>query len=83
MGASTKTQCKYIDELNLDDEHNRPVLFECSDGTVYKFYRHWDGFDRLYNCQFCKLIGRKQDVFECLNENEWQNCPYYTLKERI
>jgi hypothetical protein len=73
-------QCPYVvdkKELIIDGVHNVAKEFECGDGTIYTFYYHWDGFDQYYNCQFCKLIGRKKDVFECLNESEWHECSYY------
>ena len=76
--SSVKTQCKFVDtEINPNPAFNTPCYFECSDGTQYTYYYHFDGFDKYYNCQFCKLIGRKKDVFECLNENEWKECSYF------
>ena len=77
MSTSIKTQCPYIFTGNIDLTFNEYKYYPCSDGTLYTFYYHFDGFDQYYNCQFCKLIGRKRDVFECLNESEWKECPYY------
>jgi hypothetical protein len=79
--TSVKTQCPYIDiNIILDGNmFNKKVVYECSDGTEYVYYHHFDGFDEYYNCQFCKLIGRKRDVFECLNESEWKECDYYRI----
>jgi len=72
------SECPFINrDIKLDLRLNKPVEYECQDGTIYIFYSHFDGFDRTYNCQFCKLIGRKRDVFECLNESEWRECHYY------
>jgi hypothetical protein len=83
MATSIDTQCPYIDiNIPADGIYNDEMYYECSDGTVYIFYKHWDGFDEKYNCQFCKLIGRKKDVFECLNENEWKECPHYKFHDK-
>jgi hypothetical protein len=51
------------------------------DHDGYVFYRHDDGFGKVTNVQFCKLIGRKRDPFECLNESEWKAWPYYRNNE--
>ena len=32
----------------------------------------------IENVQFCKKIGRKRDVFECLNECEYKACYAYS-----
>jgi hypothetical protein len=77
-------QCPYIvDSKNLiiDGVFNTAKEYECHDGSIYTFYYHWDGFDQYYNCQFCELIGRKRDVFECLNESEWHECYAYKSHE--
>lgn len=58
-------------------DNNTPIEYKCSDGSTYTFYRHFDGFDQTYNCQFCKHIGRVRDVFKCLNESEWRDCYAY------
>lgn len=42
----------------------------------WKFWEHTDPEGHITNVQFCKLIGRKRDVFECTNETEWHNCPH-------
>jgi hypothetical protein len=88
--TSNKTQCPYIDkgtQIAIEKEGNHlfnyPIPYPCTDGTVYTFYYHFDGFDQYYNCQFCQLIGRKRDVFECLNQSEWQKCIHYLTVERI
>jgi hypothetical protein len=75
-------ECPFVDRSFVpNEEFNQPIEYECSDGSKYVFYRHHDGFGKYYNCQFCKLIGRKRDVFECLNKSEWTECCYY--KSRI
>lgn len=40
----------------------------------WKFWRHTDPDGEVTNVQFCKKIGRKRDVFECINESEWKAC---------
>ena len=71
-------ECPFVDRSFTPQpvRLNDPVDFE-SYGDVYRFYRHNDGFGDITNVQFCKLVGRKKDVFECLNQNEWHECPYY------
>ncbi len=54
-----------------------PVEFCKEDGTKYVFYHYKDGYGKEIAIQFCKLVGRKKDVFECLNESEWHECAYY------
>jgi len=73
------TECPFVDRsfIPAPIELNRPCEFECDDGTVYVFYDHDDGFGVHSNVQFCQLIGRKRDVFECLNEREWRACGHY------
>ena len=84
MTTSITTQCPYVDTRNdFDPRFNQKKIYPCEDGTGYTFYYHFDGFDQYYNCQFCKLIGRKRDVFECLNESEWHECPYYKGRNRL
>ncbi len=43
----------------------------------YIFYNHKDPIGEITRVQFCKKIGRKRDVFQCLNENEWRQCRHY------
>jgi hypothetical protein len=43
-----------------------------SQESPYIFYRH-----NGRPVQFCHRIGRKTDVFECLNESEWKHCYAY------
>ncbi len=35
----------------------------------------------IENVQFCKKIGRKKDVFECLNESEYKMCYAYSPED--
>lgn len=75
-------ECPFVDRsFTPNKEFNTPIEYENPNGSIYTFYRHHDGFGTYYNCQFCKLIGRKRDVFECLNESEWKECSYYNLRK--
>ena len=62
-----------------DPRFNEPKDYCRADGEGgnYRYYIHFDGFDQYYPCQFCQLIGRKRDIFECFNEKEWKRCPHY------
>ena len=62
---------------NIDTTFNK--LIETPEG--WKFWRHTDPDGKVTNVQFCKLIGRKHDVFECINKSEWENCSYIRDKE--
>lgn len=42
----------------------------------WKFWKHIDPDGDITNVQFCKKVGRKRDVFECINESEWRACPH-------
>jgi hypothetical protein len=76
-------ECPFVDRSFTPNENfNEPIEYDCPDGYKYVFYRHHDGCGTYYNCQFCKLIGRKRDVFECLNENEWRECSYYQSRSK-
>ena len=83
MSASAHTQCPNIvpiAELDTRQEFNKPVTYECDDGTEYVYYGHTDPDGRGTLVQFCKRIGRKRDVFECLVEAEWRCC--YAMRGR-
>jgi len=60
----------------------KPVIYESTDGEEYQFWRHTTPDGDSYNVQHCSLIGRKRDVFECFNENEWRACSAYRLKAK-
>jgi hypothetical protein len=72
-------ECPCIDRsFTPDPEFNEPVTYRRLDGSEeYVFYKHDDGTGKITRVQFCRFIGRKRDVFECLNEGEWKRCPYY------
>ena len=70
------SQCPFIAKIT-PAPFNEPVVYRLADGGTYTFYRHDDGLGKISNVQFCERIGRKRDVFECLNENEWRNCYAY------
>lgn len=68
--------CPFVDGSICEDEFNKRVEYPHSDG-VYVFFDHRAPTGEFSRVQFCKLIGRKRDVFECFNESEWRACPYY------
>lgn len=54
--------------------------------AFYDEYRFWNrkNADGVYeNVQFCKKIGRKKDVFECMNEREYKACRAYSPKDEV
>lgn len=75
-------ECPFVDRTFIPNPNfNIPKEYDDADGK-YIFYLHYSGFEEQdgttpKNVQFCKLIGRKKDVFECLNDGEWHECPYY------
>ncbi len=56
---------------------NQVVDYAEYGGEHYEFYDHDDGYGKITRVQFCQLIGRKKNVFECLNESEWHACSHY------
>jgi len=62
-------ECPNISKDIITDKFNTPVNY-----GNYVYYEHKDPVGEKTIVQFCKRIGRKKDVFECLNENEWRNC---------
>ena len=73
-------ECPNIDK-SIKDKFNTPINYKDLGGSVdYIFYDHTDPVGNITRVQFCKKIGRKRDVFECLNENEWKQCPHYEEK---
>lgn len=69
-------ECPFIDRSFIPDENfNTAVEYKNHDG-IYVFYRHEDGDGEMSQVQFCKLIGRKKDIFECLNISEWKRCQF-------
>ena len=61
-----------------DPKFNKPINYKNQGGNEdYIYYQHTDPYGDVSLVQFCKLIGRKKDIFQCFNENEWRNCPHY------
>jgi hypothetical protein len=74
-------ECPNIDKNILQNIYNVRINYKDLGGpTDYIFYDHIDPDGVITRVQFCKKIGRKKDIFECLNENEWKECPYYRIK---
>ena len=74
-------ECPYINHRSPDIKFNIPITYEYGEGgqKTYVFYDHIDPEGQHSNVQFCLLCGRKRDVFECLNINEWTACSYYLV----
>lgn len=72
-------ECPFVKrDFVPDPNFNKAIDYADLGGNQhYVFYDHDDGFGKITCVQFCQLIGRKRDVFECLNENEWYACPHY------
>lgn len=76
-------ECPFVDRSMVPDPtFNEAINYESFGGCNYVFYDHTDGHGTIARVQFCQLIGRKTDVFQCLNENEWTQCPHYLRSER-
>lgn len=70
-------ECPNIDK-EPKDKFNTPINYKDLGGPVdYIFYDHIGPDGEITKVQFCKKCGRKKDIFECLNENEWKDCGYY------
>ena len=76
-------ECPYVDRrfVPVPEDLNIPVVYPTNDGD-YIFYDHDDGYGEISRVQFCQLVGRKRDVFECFNESEWKACSYYRSATR-
>ena len=76
-------ECPHIDK-RTPDKFNKPINYKDLDGSVdYIFYEHSDPFGDKSLVQYCKRKGRKQDVFECLNEVEWKHCSTFSFVENF
>jgi predicted Holliday junction resolvase-like endonuclease len=70
-------ECPNIDK-SPKDKFNHPINYKDLGGSVdYIFYDHIDAYGEITRVQFCKKMGRKRDVFQCLNEKEWKECSHY------
>ena len=78
-------ECKYIERSSIPNStSNRPISYkDLGETEDYVYYEHDDGFGKKSLVQFCKLIGRKKDVFECLNEGEWKACLHYKIATEV
>lgn len=74
-------ECPNIDKFIPDPNFNKPINYKDLGGDVdYIFYERNDAFGQTSWVQYCERLGRKGDVFECLNQVEWKNCAYYKAK---
>ena len=77
-------ECPFIDKTIKSSKINVPINYRDLGGNAdYIFYKHDDGFGTISLVQFCTRLGRKKDVFECLNENEWKQCWTYSLNKSL
>jgi len=71
-------ECPLINKTIKPSKNNVPINYKDLGGdTDYIFWKHNDGFGTTSLVQFCTRLGRKKDVFECLNEDEWKQCRAY------
>lgn len=81
-------ECPFVDRSFIPNPaFNIPKEYEDGQGK-YIFYLHYSGFEKEdhtfpKNVQFCRLIGRKTDIFECLNTNERLACSHYRGNKHI
>ena len=69
--------CPFILQDVTPSDHLAPLHFIFDDGSDYLYYEYHDNLTIPRPVQFCKLIGRKRDVFECANVGEWTICPVF------
>lgn len=76
-------QCPFVtDPKKIERNFNKAINYKDLGGKEdYIFFDHDDGVGNISRVQFCNLIGRKRNVFECLNEEEWKNC--YAYKNQL
>lgn len=71
-------ECPLINRsFTPNPKFNIPINYRDLGGVDYVFYDHDDGFGKIARVQFCLIIGRKRDVFQCLNKSEYKNCFHY------
>ena len=77
-------QCPNItNPSEIAENFNKPINYKDLGGKQdYIFFEHTAPDGKVSNVQMCDLVGRKTDVFECLNENEWKACIHYRIKNR-
>lgn len=72
------TECPFIDRgIDPNPKFNKKRVFRFDNGYEYVYYEHDDGFGKIYPAQFCQLVGRKRDVFQCVNIVERETCYAY------
>ncbi len=73
------SECPFVDRsFTPNPKFNKPLNYQdFGSAQDYVYYDHDDGFGKITRVQFCRLIGRKRDVFQCMDESEWSVCPRY------
>ncbi len=71
-------ECPFVNRsFTPDPKFNVAINYRDLGGSEdYVFYDHENAFGEISRVQFCKKVGRKRDVFQCLNESEWKRCPH-------
>lgn len=64
--------CPNIDTEIEETSYMKPAYYE-----GYRYWKRMNMDGEIETVQFCKKIGRKKDVFECLNECEYKACYAY------
>ena len=76
------SECPFIiPRERIVSECCKPVIYKSSDGEDYQFWQHTSPDGDTYTVQHCSVIGRKRDVFECFNEDEWKACRVYRSRQ--
>ena len=75
-GRMIKVACPNIDKSIGRTPYMEPVCY-----GAYVYWRRMNLDGVIENVQFCKKIGRKKDVFECLNESEYKMCYAYSPED--
>ena len=77
-------ECPNINRDFKPNDFNKSINYKDLGGDVnYIYYEHDNGLGEKTLVQFCRLCGRKRDVFECLNESEWKSCDHFRTNEVI
>ena len=70
-------ECPQIEKGIEENKFNKKMNYKDLGGDIdYIFWQHVDPDGKNSLVQFCKWCGRKGDVFECMNETEWKDCPH-------
>lgn len=74
------SECPNIVKTIPESPYNRKLTYSTPDGD-YTYWHHTAPDGETSTVQFCRRIGRKRDVFQCLDEEEWRDCYAYNPTE--